>query len=38
MMFAKIPGKQAIITSLEKAVAALKGETGTTISGGQLTP
>jgi carbamate kinase len=33
MMFAKIAGKQAIITSLEKAVEALKGETGTTISG-----
>ena len=33
MMFAKIPGKQAIITSLDKAVAALKGETGTLISG-----
>jgi carbamate kinase len=38
MMFAKIAGKQAIITSLEKAVEALKGETGTMISGGQLTP
>ncbi|HBE80644.1 MAG TPA: carbamate kinase, partial [Firmicutes bacterium] len=33
MMFAKVPGRQAIITSLEQAVAALKGETGTTISG-----
>ncbi len=33
MMFAKISGKQAIITSLDKAVAALKGETGTLISG-----
>lgn len=33
MMFAKIPGKQAIITSLDKAVAALKGETGTLIAG-----
>lgn len=33
MMFAKIPGKLAIITSLDKAVEALKGETGTTISG-----
>jgi carbamate kinase len=33
MMFAKIPGRQAIITSLDQAVAALKGETGTMISG-----
>jgi carbamate kinase len=33
LMFAKIPGKQVIITSLDKAVAALKGETGTLISG-----
>jgi carbamate kinase len=33
MMFAKIPGREAIITSLDQAVAALKGETGTTISG-----
>ncbi|HBF38684.1 MAG TPA: carbamate kinase, partial [Firmicutes bacterium] len=33
MMFAKTPGKQTIITSLDKAVASLKGETGTVISG-----
>lgn len=32
LMFAKIPGKQAIITSLDKAVEALKGETGTVIT------
>ena len=33
MMFAKMPGKQTIITSLDRAVASLKGETGTVISG-----
>ncbi len=33
MLFAKIPGKQAIITSLDKAVEALRGETGTVILG-----
>lgn len=33
MMFAKILGKKAIITSLDKAVEALKGETGTVIIG-----
>lgn len=32
MMFAAHPGKQAIITSLDKAVAALRGETGTVIT------
>ena len=32
MMFAGYPGKQAIITSLDQAVAALKGETGTVIT------